>query len=261
MNNSAPPQIPLSTALGAAAGLPTVVLAEDCSVLRDGLRALLRSSERFRLLDGADERVDVGRLLEALKPDVVILDLSLPATSGLPAIREIKQRAPRCRVLVLSVDGAEPCVRAAFQFGADGYVLKSSPPGELLEGIQAILSGRRFVSAALSEHIVNRYLEAGGPSRTAYASMKGLTRREREVLRMIAGGRRNREIAADLAVSVKTVEKHRSNLMNKLDLHNTAALTSFAFENRLLGSGEFGFERPGGPAAAPVSRSKPGGQQ
>jgi DNA-binding NarL/FixJ family response regulator len=220
-----------------------VLLVDDYSILRDGLRALLRSSERIKLLDGQDHVAEVGRLLEALKPDVVLLELWLPGMSGLAAIEEVKQRAPQSRVLVLSVHESEAYVRSAFQLGADGYVLKSSPPAELLDGIDSVVRGRRFISEALSEHIVSRYLEQGDQPRAMHATLDALTRREREILRMIAEGRRNREIAGALFVSVKTVEKHRSNLMNKLDLHNTAALTSFAVENGLVGGADPGLRR------------------
>jgi len=220
-----------------------VLLADDYSVLRDGLRTLLCASERVKLLDGRDDGVDFGRLVEALKPDVVVLELWMPGMSGLAAIQEVKRCTPQSRILVLSIHETEAYVRAAFQLGADGYVLKNSLSGELLEGIDSVMRGRRFISAALSEHIVNRYLDQGDQPRAVHATLEVLTRREREILRMIAEGRRNREIAGVLYVSVKTVEKHRSNLMNKLDLHNTAALTSFAVESGLVGKADPGLRR------------------
>ena len=229
-----------------ASGTPAaarVVLADDYTVLREGLRSLLGASERIKLLDGLECGADFGRMLEALKPDVVVLELWMPGTSGLAAIEEVKQRTPHSKILVLSVHETEAYVRTAFQLGADGYVLKSSQPRELLAGIDTVMRGRRFISEALSEHIVNRYLDQGNHARAGHATLDALTRREREILRMIAEGRRNREIAATLYVSVKTVEKHRSNLMNKLDLHNTAALTSFAVESGLVGGADPGLRR------------------
>jgi DNA-binding NarL/FixJ family response regulator len=220
-----------------------VLLADDYSVLRNGLRALLGSSDRIKLLDEREPVADFGRMLEALKPEVIVLELWMPGMSGLAAVQEMKQRAPQSKIVVLSLHETETYVRTAFQLGADGYVLKSSQPSELLACIDSVLRGRRFISAALSEHIVNRYLDQGSQPRPSHATLEALTRREREILRMIAEGRRNREIAATLYVSVKTVEKHRSNLMNKLDLHNTAALTSFAVESGLVGGADPGLRR------------------
>src|SRR5262245_16263714 len=250
---------PLAQTQSGSAAAPRVLLADDYSVLRDGLHALLRASERIKLLDGAREAADVGRLLEALKPDVVVLEIWMPGMSGLAAIQEVKSRTPQSRVLVLSVHEAEAYVRTAFQLGADGYVLKSAPPSELLDGIDSVMRGRRFISETLSQHIVNRYLEQGDAPRAAHATLEALTRREREILRLIAEGRRNREIAGLLYVSVKTVEKHRSNLMNKLDLHNTAALTSFAVESGLVGGSDPGLRRLA--SVFPARRSRSGEPQ
>jgi len=250
---------PAQAAGGAAA---RVLLADDYSVLRDALHGLLRACERIKLLDAADgAAADVGRLLEGLKPDVVVLEIWMPGMSGLAAIQEVKSRTPQSRVLVLSVHEAETYVRTAFQLGADGYVLKSAPPSELLDGIDAVMRGRRFISEALSQHIVNRYLEQGDAPRAAHATLEALTRREREILRLIAEGRRNREIAGMLFVSVKTVEKHRSNLMNKLDLHNTAALTSFAVESGLVGGSDPGLRRLASDAGVSPRRARPGEPQ
>ena len=248
---------PLAQAVSAGQPAVRVFLADDYSILRDGLRALLRSSERIKLLGDQHDLDDMGQQLEALRPDVVVLELWMPGMSGLAAIQEVKRRTPQSRVLVLSVHEAETYVRTAFQLGADGYVLKSAPPSELLEGIDSVMRGRRFISEALSQHIVNRYLEQGDAPRAAHATLEALTRREREILRMIAEGRRNREIAGMLYVSVKTVEKHRSNLMNKLDLHNTAALTSFAVESGLVGGSDPGLRRLASDAGFPPRRARP----
>ena len=262
MNTTATTEIAQAKPPAQAAGAAVrVLLADDYTVLRDALHGLLRASERIQLLDAADGAADVGRLLEGLKPDVVVLEIWMPGMSGLAAIQEVKSRTPPSRVLVLSVHEAEAYVRTAFQLGADGYVLKSAPPSELLEGIDSVMRGRRFISEALSQHIVNRYLEQGDAPRAAHATLEALTRREREILRLIAEGRRNREIAGMLYVSVKTVEKHRSNLMNKLDLHNTAALTSFAVESGLAGGSDPGLRRLASDTGFAARRARPGEPQ
>ncbi len=206
------------------------MIADDYAVLRDALRRRLRAAVALELLEGLDNVADIARLVEALKPDVVVLDMYLPGLAGLAAIQELKQRSCATRVLVLAIDRTEDYLRAAFQAGADGYVLHSASLAEMLAGIDSVLCGKRFISGAVSEQIVHRYLEQEDPRAQGHPDLRALTAREREVLRMIARGRRNREIAISLSLSVKTVEKHRANLMNKLGLHNTAALTSFAVE-------------------------------
>jgi DNA-binding NarL/FixJ family response regulator len=213
---------------------PRVLVADDLVVLREGLRARLSAAHAIELLQDIDNVSAILRGVEALKPDVVVLEMWLAGTAGLPAIQELKQRSPTTRIMVLTVDETEDYVRAAFQAGADGFVLKTTALTEMLAGIETILRGKRFISEAVSQHIVSRYLQQAEQPQ-GLLELRLLTAREREVLRMIAEGRRNREIAESLFLSVKTVEKHRSNLMHKLDLHNTAALTSFAVEHGLVG--------------------------
>jgi DNA-binding NarL/FixJ family response regulator len=217
---------------------PRVLVADDYAVLRDLARRRLSGAHSIDLLQDLDNVADIARQVEALKADVVVLDMWLPGRAGLQAIQELKQRSPATRILVLAIHETEDYLRGAFQAGADGYVLKTASLGELVAGIDSVLRGKRFVSGTVSEQIVNRYLQHGDHPAPTQRDLQALTVREREVLRMVAQGRRNREIAGDLVLSVKTVEKHRANLMHKLNLHNTAALTSFAVERGLVGDTE-----------------------
>jgi two-component system response regulator NreC len=209
--------------------LPTrVLLADDRAILRDGLHAMLQGMAGVELVQGAE-----------LQPDVALIDLSMPSLSGLGAIGEIKRRFTQAKALVLTSDASEQSIRAALRAGADGYVLKDASRAELLMAIETVLRGKAFISPSALHNLVRGPLAR--PARGA--SLAGsLTTREREVLKLIAEGERNRQIAAELGISVKTVEKHRTNLMRKLKLHNTAALTSFAIEHRLAGKA-----RPGRP--------------
>lgn len=175
-----------------------VLIADDQTILREGLRALLASA----------------------RAEVVLIDLSLPEALGLEAIREVKRRCAAAKVLVISPLDTPLAVRAALDAGADGYLLKSASRAELLLAIDAVLRGHLYLSPGL----------ARGP---AVSALDRLTLRERQVLKRIAEGARNREIAQELALSAKTVEKHRSKLMRKLNLRNIAALTSFAIEHRV----------------------------
>lgn len=213
-----------------------VLIVDDQTILREGLRVLLESDERLEVIGAVEDGAEAVRLAGTLAPDLVLIDISMRNTDGLGAIREIKRRSSRTRALVLTVHNGEEYVRAALQSGADGYLLKESSRAELLMAIDNVLNGRRFISPAVSAHLVTRYLEQGRQSRATPTVFDSLTPREKQVLKLIAEGRRNREIAKYLFISVKTVEKHRSNLMHKTNLHNTAALTSLAMERGLVGA-------------------------
>jgi two-component system, NarL family, response regulator NreC len=221
---------------GAGEAKRRILIVDDQTILREGLRALLEGDERLEVVAAVDDGADAVRLVTALKADLVLIDVSMRNTDGLGAIREIKRRSPETRALVLTVHGSEENIRAALQAGADGYLLKESSRAELIMAIDSVLSGKRFISPAVSAHIVARYLEHARPESSAPSRFDTLTAREKQVLKLIAEGRRNREIAKYLFISVKTVEKHRSNLMHKTNLHNTAALTSLAMEKGLVGS-------------------------
>jgi two-component system, NarL family, response regulator NreC len=206
---------------------PRVLLADDRTILRERLRGLLTGDESLELIGASEDQPD------AASPDVALIDLSLPELAGLDAIREIKRRYPRARTLVLTVERSAESVHAALKAGADGYLLKEASRAELLLAIGTVLRGKPFISPAVSQGLVAKYLEDRDDAGTR--AVGRLSARETQVLKRIAEGQRNRQIADELAISVKTVEKHRANLMHKLKLHNTAALTSFAIENRLTG--------------------------
>lgn len=212
-----------------------VLIADDQTILREGLRALLEGEDGLEVVGAVDDRRDAVRSVGTLKPDVVLIDLSMPNMDGLSAIREIKRRSAQTKTLVLTAHRNEEYIRAALQAGADGYLLKDPSRAELLLAIDSVLRGKPFISPAVSQQIAVRYLQHSRDNRRPYSLVNTLTGRERQVLKLIAEGRRNRQIAEHLVISVKTVEKHRSNLMHKLKLHNTAALTTFAIENRLAG--------------------------
>jgi DNA-binding NarL/FixJ family response regulator len=214
-----------------------LLIADDHSILRDGLRALLKGADRLEVVGAADNSGEILRLLDSARPQLVLIDSLMRNMDGLGAIREIKRRCPEAKVLVLTASSSEQHIRAALLAGADGYLLKDASRAELLMAIECVLEGKRFISPSVSAHIVSMYLDnAHAPTRTD-SLFDRLTAREKQVLKLIAEGRRNREIAKYLFISVKTVEKHRSNLMHKMDLHNTAALTGLAMEQGLVGSG------------------------
>jgi DNA-binding NarL/FixJ family response regulator len=210
-----------------------IVIAEDYTILREGLRALVSSNPAFEVAgEAADGREAIG-YVEKMKPDLVLMDLSMPRMNGMDAIREIKRRSPKTKILVLTVHKTEEYILATFKVGADGYVLKDATHSELAMAIKTVLSGRHYISPGISDKVLEGYLEGRKTLKTR-TSWETLTHREREILKLIAEGYKNKEIADYLCISPKTVEKHRANLMEKLDLHNVQALTTFAIEKGLV---------------------------
>ena len=210
-----------------------VLIADDHTLMREGLRALLDGTDHLTVCGMVDNGRDALRAAGSLKPSVVLLDLAMPQMDGLSAIRGFRLRCPEIKILVLTMHKTDEHIRAALSAGASGYVLKDSSAAELLMAIQSVLAGKTFISPAVADRIVAGYLHRDAAQPAVRSRADTLTERERQVLKLIAEGRRNRDIAEDLYLSVKTVEKHRANLMGKLNLHNTAALTIFAMENRL----------------------------
>lgn len=213
-----------------------ILLVEDHTLLRQGLRALLSSDPNLEVVGEAENGKDAIRLAGSLSPDLIVMDLSMPGINGAESIIEIKKRYPEIKVMVLTVHNAEEYVREALHAGADGYVLKHATFEELILAIKSILNGKTYLSPDIAEKVVNGYL-GGGRGINPVSTWDSLTLREREVLKLIAEGHGNKHIANYLCVSVKTVEKHRSNLMHKLDLHNAAMLTVFAIEMGMISVG------------------------
>ena len=210
-----------------------IVLVEDHTILREGLRALLSADPKFEIVGEADDGREAVRQVEKLIPDLVVMDLSMPRMTGMDAIREIKRRHPVTKIIALTVHKAEEYLRNTLQAGADGYVLKDATHEELMLAIQNVLKGKTYLSPSVSNTVIEGYLE-GKENQIPNPKLGLLSPREREILKLIAEGYKNKEIAADLFISLKTVEKHRANLMKKLDLHNAAALTTFAIEQGLV---------------------------
>jgi two-component system response regulator NreC len=210
-----------------------IVIAEDHTILREGLRSLLSSNANFEIVGEAEDGREAIRCVETFKPDLILTDLSMPRMNGMEAIKEIKRASPATKILVLTVHKAEEYILATFRAGADGYILKDSTHSELVMAVKKVLSGKRFISPEISEKVIEGYLE-GKKTLKSRTSWETLTQREREILKLIAEGYKNKEIADDLCISVKTVEKHRANLMEKLDLHSIQALTTFAIERGLV---------------------------
>ena len=209
-----------------------ILIVEDHTLLRTGLVALLNQDPELAVVGEADNGRDAVRAIGTLKPHLVLMDLSMPGINGIEAITEIKRRYPETLVIALTVHKAEEYIRAALHAGANGYVLKDATHDELRAAIRTVVAGKVYLSPLVAGSVVTTYL--GGAKAAGPRPLDALTLRERQVLKLVAEGHPNRWIAEYLCLSMKTVEKHRSNLMKKLDCHNTANLTRFAIVNGLL---------------------------
>ncbi len=210
----------------------TIMLADDHHVVRQGLQALLRAEQDFHLVGETANGLEVLRLVEKLRPHVLVLDLMMPGLGGLEITRRVAQRVPETRVVILSMHANEAYVVEAFRAGAIGYVLKGSTAVQLVRAIREAAAGRRFLSPPLSEDKLEDYLQTveSGP----FDSYETLTSREREVLQLAAEGNSNAEIGHKLHISTRTVESHRASLMRKLDIHTQSELIRFALRKGIL---------------------------
>jgi DNA-binding NarL/FixJ family response regulator len=209
-----------------------VVIAEDHQLFREGLKAILALRDDLEMVGEAQDGQEAIRFVKQTSPDLLLLDLSMPRLSGISAMKEIKSQFPGVKILALTIHESERYVLDAFEAGADGYCVKDASRQELIAAINSVLEGRRYISPSILDSVTEGYLRGRKRLKTR-SSWDSITQREREVLMLVAQGYMNKDIGEKLDISVKTVEKHRANIMNKLDLHNASALTAYAIERGL----------------------------
>jgi DNA-binding NarL/FixJ family response regulator len=210
-----------------------VLLADDHGVLRKGIRFLLATEPEIQVVAETGDGREAVALAETLAPDVAILDIAMPSLSGIDAAAQITRRSPKTGVVILSMHSDEEFVLRALSSGARGYLLKDAAEPDLVRAVQVVASGRRFFSPAIAEMLLDDYmlrLQRSGKQ----DSYELLTDREKELLHLLAEGKTNKEAAGLMNVSLSTVETHRTNLMQKLDLHNTAEIVLFAVRKRII---------------------------
>jgi two-component system response regulator NreC len=209
-----------------------ILLVDDHTLFREGIRALLESESRLKVVaEASDGRAAVAAARE-LKPDIILMDIAMPLLNGLEATAQIVQNMPEAKVIILSMYDYESYIRQALAAGASGFILKDAAAKELIDAIFAVNRGEAVLSPAITRLVIEDYLRWGEirPVETS----NGLTTREREVLQLIAEGYTNKEIAEILTIANKTVQAHRANLMEKLDLHSKGELIKYAIRKKII---------------------------
>jgi two-component system response regulator NreC len=207
-----------------------ILIVDDHALMRNGLEAMLESEPDYEVVGVAADGMAAIRSVAELQPDIVLMDLTMPRTSGIDAIVQIKRQYPHIKIIALTFHKEDKYIHATLEAGADAYVLKDDSRTELFNALANVISGKNYLSPSIVDKVVAGYL-SGGDLSTSKPSWEILTRREREVIKLIAEGKRTKEIAVYLSLSPKTIEKHRTNLMRKLDLHNVSEVTVYAIKN------------------------------
>jgi DNA-binding NarL/FixJ family response regulator len=207
-----------------------VIIADDHTLVRQGIRALLERAGDIHIVGEASDGQEALRATEQLVPDVLVMDVSMPRLNGIQALEQIRAQNIPTRIVMLSMYSDETLVAQALRSGAKGYLLKDSVAEELLDAVRAASQGETYLSPAISETLVSEYLTA----RQVKAPFDQLSPREREVMKLIAEGHTNQSIAHLLSLSIKTVEKHRTNIMSKLNVHDLPSLVRIAIKHHLI---------------------------
>ncbi len=209
----------------------TILLVDDHKILRQGLRTLLAKEPDMEVLAEAADGRDAVRLVRELSPQVVIMDVGMPDLNGIEATRQILQESPETKVIALSMHSDRRFVTNMIKAGASGYLLKDSAFEELATAIRVVMARKTYLSHEIAHVVVKDYVQGGSKGDPSVFSV--LSPREREVLQLMAEGKTNRQIAETLNVSLKTVETHRQQIMNKLEIHNIVELTKYAIREGL----------------------------
>jgi len=216
-----------------------ILIVEDQKIIREGLQALISDIENFEVVSQAENGYDAIKAFKECSPDIVLMDLSMPKMNGIESTRHIIRINQDAKILVLTSHCTEKCVRDSLMAGASGFLDKDCTPAELAQAINCIHLGQVYISPRITNVIVTGYLEK--IPKLPESTWDQLTDRERQILKLVAEGSRNKDIAERLFISQKTVEKHRSNMMKKLNLHSVPALTAYCIERGFINGEELGY--------------------
>lgn len=207
----------------------TILIAEDHTIVREGLRALLGSERDIKIIGETADGRSAVKLAKKLRPDVIVMDIVMPLMNGIEATRQILSALPDTKIIILSAHSDDAYVAQFIALGAKGYLIKQSGAHMLAEAIRGVYQGKTCLSPTVSRRLHHHEMKAHADGELhAKKDVPGLSSREAEVLQLIAEGKANKQTADELKISIKTVEKHRQSLMNKLNIHDTAGLTRYA---------------------------------
>jgi DNA-binding NarL/FixJ family response regulator len=212
----------------------TVLLVDDHVMVREGLRFLIEIHGDIRVVGQVGTGRQAVALAKKLTPDLVVMDIAMPLLNGIEATRQILQSVPKTKILILSAHSDDEYIKRAVAIGAAGYLIKQTSAEILVGAIREIHKGAKIFSPTVSRRLHAGLHESGNKSHDLANGIPRLTSRETEVVQLIAEGKANKQVAQELGISIKTVEKHRQNLMNKLGIHDTAGLTRFAIDQRII---------------------------
>jgi DNA-binding NarL/FixJ family response regulator len=211
-----------------------IILADDHAILRQGLKRILNEAAELKVIGEAGDGIELLNLVKQLKPDMVILDISMPNLRGIEAVHELKTIYPEVKILILTMHKDIEYIQKAASEGADGYLLKEDADTELFIAIKKIRQGKIYITPGLTDTLTDDWARMQRSDYKPAIESEKLTNREREVVKMVAEGKSNREIAEVLFISIRTVDHHRANIMEKLQLKNTADLVKYAFTRGYL---------------------------
>lgn len=214
-----------------------IILVDDHQLILDGLKSIIENEIDLTIVAEANDGAKALQYCSTLKPDLLLMDIDMPVMNGLEASQQIKKQSPDCKIIILTMHDEAALIKRIMDIGANGYLLKNSDQGELIEAIRQVLSGKNY----FSEKVLKQLSSPGVPDSfqlrpTDAVLLAQLTDREVEVLKFIADGMSNKEIGDKIFISHRTVDTHRTNLMKKLDVHNIAGLIRFAIRNGLINS-------------------------
>lgn len=215
---------------------PRVLIADDHEVVRKGLRTLLEEQPGWQVAGEASDGREAVEKAKALKPDVTVLDISMPTLNGLEATRQMIKNNPQSRVLVLTMHESDPLIREVLGAGARGYLLKSDAGRDLVNAVDAIRRNKTFFTARVAQMVLEGYLDKKPPKVDAETETPRdrLTPRQREIIQLLAEGKSSKEVAVALNLSIKTAETHRANIMRRLDCHSVSELVRYAVRNNIV---------------------------
>ncbi len=214
-----------------------ILLVEDHTIVRKGLCSLLDSDPGIEVIGESENGIDALKKAEELQPDIIVMDIAMPGLNGLEATKQIKKRFPKIKILVLTMHENEEYILQTLQAGALGYLIKKAAPKDLILAIHTIFRGNFFLSPSISKTVIDEYLRLSEMMPKADKSKRNLTKREEEILSLIQAGKKNKEIAEMLYLSIKTIESHKAHIMKKLNIRGMAELNRYIVRKEMIGSG------------------------